>query len=374
MQNFTTDNLMVAIDFGTSKICGVVGKKDESGNVEIIAYASDAPQGIKRGAVSNPEAAAHGLKRVLTCLQNNVITILNKGVPDDEKKSYEITGVYVGLNADKPDLKSNLQECFKISKHKINGIVLSPVATASAVLSEDEKEKGCAIIDFGAGTTSAAIYHEKKLRYSCVIPLGSKLITNDISDLSVPETTAERLKINHGSAMEEMAENLHIPVPTEDEEEGETVSTKLLAKIIETRIDEILDYVCDKVEKSGFADRAKSVVITGGGSQLHNLIEKLKQHLGLSVRIGIPNQKTSSGMDKKYLKAEYAQLIGLLIHADESCIKEKVAVQQAPVVEKTPETEKKTAKNKWDNLFGTLFTDKEFAKEEPADKENNNKK
>ncbi len=436
MQNFTTDNLIVVIDLGTSSISGVAGRKDYNGRVEIIASESVASKGIKRGAICNLEEAAFCIKSILSLLQNKVNILFNEGRTDEEKKTYEISGVYVGLNgqtiktmdsrvprnlgevevtqdiidtlyrenrnikiengeileivtqeylvddsdevspvgcictriegrykivAGRPSLKSNLYKCFEKAGYEVAGIFLSPIATASAILSKEEKELGCVMIDFGAGTTSVAVYYKNMLRHISVIPFGSDIITKDIMDLKVLEVVAEKLKVKYGSAMEELVEDFYISTPVVAGKEGKTVSNKFLAGIIEARIEEILDYVCDQIEKSGLACHMDEIVITGGGSQLLNLIEKLKLRTGLDVRIGLPNQKIAPDMEEKYLKVEYAQLIGLLIHAEMTCMKEKTAVQAPENNNNTTSKNekesraKKTDKSDKKGLWGSLF-------------------
>jgi len=426
--NFTTDNLIVVIDLGTSRIRGVVGRKDYNGRVEIIASESMPSKGIKRGTICNLEDTAFCIKNILSLLQNKVNILFNEGRLDEEKKTYEISGVYVGLNgqtiktmnsrvprnlgeievtreiidtlyrenhnikiengeileivtqeyivddsdevnpvgcictriegrykiiAGRPSLKSNLYKCFEKAGYEITGTFLSPIATASAVLSGEEKELGCVMIDFGAGTTSVAVYYKNVLRHVGVIPFGSDVITKDITDLKVLEVVAEKLKIKYGSAMEELAEDCCISIPALPGKEGKKVENKFLAGIIEARTEEILDYVCDQIEKSGLVSRIDEIVITGGGSKLQNLIEKLKLRTGLDVRIGIPNQKIAPDMYEKYLEVEYAQLIGLLIHAEIACMREKMAVLQE---EDSVVTEKEKLKPRKRGIgLGTLF-------------------
>jgi len=401
-----TDNLVIVIDLGTSKIRGIVGRKDNNGHVEIIAYEGLASKGIKRGAICNLAEAAFCIKDILTKLQNKINFIFNEGRAEEERKTFEISGVYVGLNgqtiktmnsrvprnlgyvevtdemvkmlhaennnlkiengeileivaqeylvddcdevnpvgcicariegrykiiAGRPSLKSNLAKCFeKVNeanggcKIEILGTFLSPIASASAVLSPEEKQLGCAVIDFGAGSTSIAVYHKEMLRHVSVVPLGSDVITKDIEYLKVPSEVAEKLKQKCGSTMESLVENFNITIPpTAQGKEGKVIESKFLAGIIEARTEEILDYVCDQLEKSEHHSHISDLVLTGGGARLKHLVEKLESRTGLDVRIGKPNQKISSNMDASYLEVECAQLIGLLIHAEKACVREK---------------------------------------------------
>ncbi len=446
MQGFTTDNLIVVIDLGTSRIRGIAGRKDGNGHVEIIAYEGLASKGIKRGSICNLAEAAFCIKEILTKLQNKVNFIFNESCSEEERKTYEISGVYVGLNgqtiktmnsrvprnlgdvevteevvrtlhaennklkiengeileivaqeylvddcdevnpvgcictriegrykiiAGRPSLKSNLVKCIeKVNeviennggcKIEILGVFLSPVASASAVLSNEEKELGCVMIDFGAGTTSTAVYYKNVLRHVSVVPFGSDVITKDIMDLKVLENVAEMLKRKFGSAMEELIEDFHISTPPPiSGKEGKTVSSKFLAGIIEARIEEILDYVCHQIEKSEHYCHIDEIVITGGGARLKNLVEKLKLRTGFDVRIGKPNQKISSNMDESYLEVECAQLIGLLIHSEKACVREKTLLSKEEQPEQETPVKEKKKKIKWSNvvgLFGDIFED-----------------
>ncbi len=449
MQNLTTDNLVVVIDLGTSKIRGIVGRKDDNNHVEIIAYEGVISKGIRRGYIFNLDEAAFCIKEVLTKLQNKVNFIFNEGcTDDDERKIFEVSGVYVGLNghtiktmnnrvhrilgdvkvtkdmvetlhaennnlkiengeileivaqeylvddcdvispvgcnctriegrykiiAARPLLKNNLVKCFEninegIEKNggcriEIRGMFLSPIASAAAVLSREEKELGCAMIDFGAGTTSTAVYYKNVLRHVSVVPFGSDVITKDIMDLKVLENVAEKLKKQYGSAMEELVEDFHITTPPPiPGKEGKTVSNKFLAGIIEARTEEILKLVCDEIENSEHYCHIDEIVITGGGARLKNLVEKLKLRTGMDVRIGKPNQKISPDMDESYLNVECAQLIGLLIHANEACIREKtpVSVVMEPVSSEPVTGGRKKKWKNWTETIISIFDDSTF--------------
>ncbi len=467
MQNLTTDNLMVVLDLGTSKIRGVVGRKNEFGQVEIIAYEElTFPKnslGTKRGSIFNLTETAFCIKDLLTKLQNNVNLIFNEDCPEEERKAFEISGVYVGLNgqtiktidnrirrilggveitgemvealqaennnlqiengeileiiaqehlvddsdvvnpvgctctqqlegrykiiAARPSLRSNLIKCFeKVNdsiertgsscKVEILGMFLSPVAAASAVLSPEEKQLGCAMIDFGAGTTSIAVYYKNILRHVSVIPFGSDTITRDITDLKMLDDMAERLKVRCGSAMESLAEKYEIVLKSSiPGKEGKTICNKFLAGVIEARVDEILDYVCYQIEKTEYYHCLDEVVITGGGARLKNLDEKLKSRIGLDVRIGVPNQKKSPDMAECFLNVECAQLVGLLIHAEKACVREKMAVVSKDEEEEEKEKGKtspskrpaRSLKDRLGTLFGKIdeiFEDQKFENEQ----------
>ena len=429
MQNTTINNLIVAIDLGTSKICGVVGRKDHYGCVEIIAFESVASKGIKRGLICNLEDAAFRIKNILLLLQNKVNFFFGERNQDEEKKNYEITGIYVGLGGRSiktlttkvprnlynlgetevtqeivnslyeenkrlkiedgeileivaqeylvddsneispvgcicariegrykiivghPTLKGNLNKCFEKLNRKVKGIMLSPVVTASAVLHNDEKETGCAMIDFGAGTTSLVIYYRNILRHVCVFPFGSNVITKDITDLKISDEVAEHLKTKYGSAMEKLAEDSCVTLSAPGGRE-KNISVKTLANIIEARIDEMLENICYQMEKSGMMNFIDSIVITGGASQLNHLMEKLEMRTGVDIRLGVPNQKIAPNMNKQYLRVEYAQLIGLLIHAQKNCVEEKGQQQeQQQAVKKTSQ------KKKLKDLIVDIFTE-----------------
>jgi len=441
MQDLTTNNLMVAIDLGTQRIRGVVGRRDNDGRVEVIASDYVDSEGIKNGVIFNLEKAAFDIRRLLRCLENKIRIILNEERSEDEKMTYEITGVYVGLNGKSittidnivprnlggvevtqeiidmlyddnnkikienkeilsvvtqeyivdnseetnpigcigtriegrykviigdPLLKSNLYKCFERINIKVQGIFLSSIATASAVLSEEEKELGCVMIDFGAGTTSVSVYYKKLLRHIGVIPFGGNIITSDITDLKISEAGAEKLKVGYGRAIKDTVEDFKIPMEKFGGKEEKFVTYDYLAGIIEARMDDILTFVCGQVEKTGLGNNIDGIVITGGGSQLENLADKLKLFIGLDVRIGVPNKNISQDTNSKYINVEYAQSVGLLNYAEKPCVVEKILVtdpvliaENVAVAEK-PQPKKGKSKFGIDyikNAFGNLFSE-----------------
>lgn len=444
MQNFTLDKLLVAIDLGTSKVRGVVGVKSPGG-LEIIASEEMNSGGIKRGCVMNLEEASFCIKSVLRLLQNRIDLLLKDEASEEDKKTYEITQVFVGLNGltiktletrnarnpgevevtqslidelrkeidnvkvengeildvipqeylvddteddrpvgrictkiegryklivGRPSLKSNLYKCFEKAGYKIAGIYLSPIATAESVLSSEEKELGSAVIDFGAGTTSLAIYHKKILRHVCVIPFGGALITKDIEDLKLTGEVAEKLKIRYGSTMECLVEDdSYVATPKIGEKEGKTVSIKFLAGIIEARMDDILNILCEQINLSGLANEIEELVITGRGARMTDLIEKLKMCTGKDVRFGIPNQKIGLNMEEKYLSMEYAQLIGILLQAkaDTPCIVQLAAENKQEPSETIEVKKKKKSQRSLGDLFNSIFDKFEGALNEDSE-------
>ena len=183
----------------------------------------------------------------------------------------------------KPELKRNLFRSFeKANQLEVAGMFMSSIATAEAALTETDKEMGCALIDFGADTTSLCVYYNGYLRHVATIPMGGNNITTDIKDLHVTQAIAEKLKLKFGNALASTETKKNIVIP---EQEGKTISTTMLASLIEARLDEIFDFVWKEIEKSRFASKlGNGIVMTGGASKLTNIDEFIRFKTGCSVR------------------------------------------------------------------------------------------
>lgn len=245
----------------------------------------------------------------------------------------------------KPELRKSLQRSFeKANLLEIAGLYISPIATSESVISESEKEMGCALIDFGADTTSVCVFFNGYLRHLAVIPFGGTVVTNDIKDLNLTQSVSEKLKIQFGNAMAEMeTDPKNIVIAAESAgHESKTISTSYLASIIEARMDEILDIVWGEIEKSKFAGKLGSgIIITGGASKLNNLDELIKLKTGCDVRYANDNKYLSDDLNPKYREMINSHLIGLLLLADETCVKTKEEVAETTTVKRENKKEKK---------------------------------
>ena len=183
----------------------------------------------------------------------------------------------------------NLLRVFGKLDVKLGKITLSTLAVAEAVLTTDEKEMGVIVLDIGSGTTNLAIYHDNKLIHTAVIPFGGDVVTNDIKEgCSILLKWAEQLKIQYGQALGDFADDQKVvTIPGQNGWEPKEISFKSLAFIIQARVEEIIDSVNFQIEKSGVADQlGAGIVLTGGTSNLENIVSLVKFRTGLDARKG----------------------------------------------------------------------------------------
>lgn len=200
---------------------------------------------------------------------------------------------------------------------KLKELILEPVASAKAVLTEDEKEMGVAMIDMGGGTTDLLIYYNNIIRHSAVIPFGGNSITEDLRQgCSVSLRNAEQIKIQYGSCYSEYApENDTVTIPGIGGFDSRELKFTVIAGIIEARVEEIIEAIMYEIENSGYIDKlGAGIVITGGGSQLTNIKDLVKYKTGYSVRIALPlDSIVTNSTNQEVCKATSSTAIGLLM-------------------------------------------------------------
>ncbi|MBY0246007.1 MAG: cell division protein FtsA, partial [Sphingobacteriaceae bacterium] len=187
----------------------------------------------------------------------------------------------------------NIVKCVETAGLFPQEVVLEPLASSEAVLSDEEKEAGVCLVDIGGGTTDVAIFHENIIRHTAVIPLGGNSVTEDIREgCSVMRSQAESLKVQFGSALaEENKENEIIVVPGLRNREPKEISVKNLAYVIQARMEEIIEHVYYEIKASGYEKKLiGGIVITGGGALLKHLLQAVEYVTGLECRIGYPNE------------------------------------------------------------------------------------
>jgi cell division protein FtsA len=214
----------------------------------------------------------------------------------------------------------NILRCVEKVGLEVADITLEPIASAAAVLSEQEKEAGVALVDIGGGTTDITIFKDGIIRHTAVIPFGGNVITNDIKEgCTVMQEYAEKLKVRFGSALaEEIFDNRIITISGFRGREPKEISEKNLSRIIQARVEEIFDYVLWEVRRSGFEGKLfGGIVITGGGSLLKNINLLSEYHTGMNTRIGIPTEHLAHKYDGMVDSPIYSTGVGLLITAIE---------------------------------------------------------
>ncbi len=212
----------------------------------------------------------------------------------------------------------NIMRCIEKVDIGLADMTLEPIASADAVLSEQEKEAGVALVDIGGGTTDITVFKDGIIRHTAVIPFGGNVITKDIQEgCSVMHTQAEKLKVRFGSALaDEIYDNRIITIPGFRGKEHKEISEKNLARIIQARLEEIFDYVFWEIKRSGYEKNLiAGLVLTGGGSLMKNLELLAEYHTGMSCRKGEPIEHLAHGYNANLASPIYATSIGLLIHA-----------------------------------------------------------
>lgn len=378
-------DFIVAIELGSSKITGIAGRKDSDGIIHVLAYAREESSSfIRKGVVYNIDKTAQSLTSVINKLEGalgNSISkvyvgiggqsirtmknIVNRHFANEEIITQELVDsiidenmqvpltdmdildvipqeykIGINLQADpvgvlgsniegrflnvvaRSSIKKNLQRCFELAKIEVAEYFISPLAAADVILTDTEKRTGCALVDFGADTTTVAVYKNNILRYLSVLPLGGNNITRDICALQIEEEEAENLKIKYGNAILEQSEE-EAAKSYQLEDGRRSVESKILNEIIEARVEEIIANVWNQIELSSYqGDLMSGIVITGGGSNLKNMDEAIKNRTKINnvkvakfIRTGIK----AEGPD--LLKKEGTQntLIGLLNAGKENC-------------------------------------------------------
>lgn len=217
--------------------------------------------------------------------------------------------------------------------------VVSPIASSESVLSDEEKEAGVVVIDLGAGTSSITIYHENVLRFLSVIPFGGNVVTMDIKEgCNILLKHAELLKVQYGAALGDFAPaNKVATIPGINGWEPKEISFKTLSYIIQARMEEIVEFIYQQVQKSGYADKlGAGIVLTGGGAKLEGLRQLVRFKTGMDVRIGYPIIGLTIEQEKVLESPQYAGAFGLLKRAlrDGNAQNEEMVSKPAKKVEK----------------------------------------
>ena len=235
----------------------------------------------------------------------------------------------------------NVGRCIQSTGIDLAGLTLEPLASADAVLSQEEKEAGVALIDIGGGTTDLAIFKDGIIRHTAVIPFGGNVITEDIKEgCSIIEKQAELLKTRFGSAWPgENRDNEIVSIPGLRGRDPKEISLKNLSKIIHARVVEIIEQVFVEIKAYGHEDPRRKliagIVLTGGGAQLNHIKQLVEYITGMDTRIGYPNEHLAGNSDEEISSPLYATAVGLVMNSiqsgKQSAIKIEVEVPEKPV-------------------------------------------
>lgn len=375
------DKIVVGLDIGTTKICALVGRKNEFGKLEILGMGKAVSEGVVRGIVSNIDKTVDAIKRAIRQAEEQSginIGVVNVGIAGQHIKSLQHNGSITRASADneitqedverltgdmyrlvtppgsqiihvmpqdyKVDYEegimdpvgmsgvrlegnfhiitaqstaiNNINKCVTKAGLEIDNLILEPLASSMSVLSDEEKEAGVALIDIGGGTTDLAIFKDGIIRHAAVLPFGGNIVTSDIKlGCQVMQNQAEQLKVKFGKAIAEEASDYEIvSIPGLRDRAPKEISLKNLAYIIEARMEEIIELVYAEIQRTGHADKlAAGIVLTGGGSQLQNLVQLTEYVTGLDTRIGYPNEHLGKSKIEAVKSPMYATTVGLVL-------------------------------------------------------------
>lgn len=260
-------------------------------------------------------------------------------------------------------------DCIERAGLKLKQLILEPLASAEAVLSDDEKEAGVAMVDIGGGTTDLVVYYDNIVRHTAVIPFGGNAITEDIRHgCGVRLAQANAMKEQHGSCFTSLVNNALLVIPGANGQERE-ISFQYLAGIIEARMEEILEAVMFEIERSDYAGRLPAgIVFTGGGAMIQHLVELAEVKTGYPARVAKPLNITDDS-PAEIRRSSYSTAVGLLLKGLE--YEQKMFMQELEPVEAGTEAEprpRKTGKGGkpkkiqessgfWPGLFDKFFQD-----------------
>lgn len=352
-------DLIVGLDIGTSKIVAIVVEVKPEGGFEIIGMGSHPSRGLKKGVVVNIETTVNAIQRALEeaeLMANCKIREVYTGIAGSHIKSFNSHGTVaikdkevsridvervmetakavnipadqqvlhilnqefivdgqedvrepIGMSGIRLEVKvhivtgavsaaQNIMKCVRRCGLEVRDLVLQPLASAMAVLSEDEKDLGVCLVDIGGGTTDIAVFTNGAIRHTAVIPIAGDQITNDIAmALRTPTKDAEDIKCAYGCALRGMADpHEMVEVLGVGERGARQLSRQTLAEVIEPRVEELYSLVQGELRRSGFEELLSSgIVITGGSSSLQGMVELGEEIFHMPVRLGLPQYRGS---------------------------------------------------------------------------------
>jgi cell division protein FtsA len=353
MSSRTPPEIIVGLDLGSTKVSAVVGEVDADG-ITILGVGNVPCRGLRKGVVSNIEWTVRSIREAVDAAQTMAgveIQTVYAGVAGGHIRSHVSDGVAaisgrevtsadlervlegaraIPVDADRMILHAlpreylvdnqdgvrdpigmsgvrlqvrvnlitaasscvqNVMRCVQRCGLEVADVVLEPLASADAVLSDDEKEIGVAVIDMGGGTTDVLVYADGGIAHTSVIPAGGNNITRDVSaGLRTPGGEAERLKRNFGCALGRMiADDEEVEVPGVGGHAPRKVARRVLSDIIEPRVEEIFSEARRRIEEAGLIEQISAgVVLTGGAVLMEGMVECAEEVLGMPVRLGFP--------------------------------------------------------------------------------------
>ncbi len=220
----------------------------------------------------------------------------------------------------------NIYKCVRKAGLEVVDLILEPIASAEAVLNEEEKEAGVALVDIGGGTTDIAIFQDGIIRHTAVIPFGGDIITEDVKEgCTIIKKHAEELKVKFGSSLaSENRDEEVVAIPGLRGRPPKEITLKNLASIIQARMEEIIDHIHYEIKNSGYEKKLiGGIVLTGGGTLLKHLVQLTEFVTGMDTRVGYPNEHLSNDVPDEMASPMYATGTGLVIEGFKRLAKEK---------------------------------------------------
>jgi len=388
-------NLVVGLDIGTSKVAALVAELTPDGALEVLGLGSHESKGLKKGVVVNIEATVASIQRALEeaeLMADCKIAAAFTGIAGSHIRSFNSTGMVavkdrevsavdveravetakavniptdqqilhvlrqefiidgqedvrepVGMSGVRLEVKvhivtgavsaaQNIVKCVRRCGLEVNDLILQPLASSRAVLSDDERDLGVCLVDIGGGTTDLAIFTHGAIRHTAVLPIAGDQITNDIAmALRTPTAEAEAIKVRHGVALRQLADpNEMIEVPGIGDRPPRVMSRQTLAEVIEPRVEELFSLVQQVLRESGYEELLSSgVVLTGGSSVMRGMVELGEEIFHMPVRVGMP--RYSGGLAEVVTNPRYATAMGLLFEGMQQLQQGRIARQNGSV-------------------------------------------
>jgi len=386
-------NLIVGLDIGTSKVVALVAEVLPEGRLEVVALGEAPSRGLKKGVVVNIESTVSSIQRALEDAElmadckirevytgiagshiksinsHGMVAIKDKevtqadvdrvietaravNIPMDQQILHILTQEFVidgqedvreplGMSGVRLEAKvhivtgavsaaQNIIKCVKRCGLEVRDLVLQPLASSMAVLSEDEKDLGVCLVDIGGGTTDIAVFTNGAIQHTAVIPIAGDQITNDIAmALRTPTKEAEDIKRAHGCALRQLANPSDmVEVPSVGERAARQLSRQTLAEVIEPRVEELYSLIQAELRRSGFEDLVSSgIVLTGGSSMMQGMVELGEEVFHMPVRLGLPQYV--GGLSEVVRNPRYATGVGLLLAGLEQYQRHQLARMQS---------------------------------------------
>ena len=388
-------SLLVALDIGTSKVAAIVAEIKSDDTLEIIGLGTQPSRGLKKGVVVNIESTVNAIQRALQeaelmadckirdvyagiagshiksynshgmvaikdkeVAQQDVVRVIETAravnIPTDQQILHVLNQEFIidgqedvreplGMSGVRLEVKvhivtgavsaaQNIMKCVRRCGLEVKDLMLQPLASADAVLLDDERDLGVCLVDIGGGTTDIAVFTDGAIKHTSVIPIAGDQITNDIAmALRTPTKDAEELKMAHGVALRQLASaNEMIEVPGVGDRGPRELSRQTLAEVIEPRVEELYSLVQQVLRESGFEELLSSgIVLTGGSAVMQGMVELGEEIFHMPVRIGVP--RYAGGLAEVVRAPRYATAVGLLLEGAAQLRHGKLAQQGGSV-------------------------------------------